>query len=146
MKLLPGLRVLANDPGVDLGFATYTIGDEIKTIKSWQGRYTHHQFIRILIELQSDIIVQESFDHRVKDNTNYTAVEYIGLVKWYVEDSDCQLFFQTPSYGKSYFTAEKLKKLGLYVPGKDHEDEMMAVKHMLMFLMDNNAFDLRLLK
>ena len=146
MKLLPKLRVLSNDPGVDLGFATYTTGDEIGTIKSWQGQYTHDGYIQILNEYHPDIIVCESFDHRAKDNANYAPVEFIGLVKWYVERRNTHLFFQTPSYGKSYFDKEKLEKLGLYVPGKDHVDQMMAVRHMLMFLMKNESFDIRLLK
>jgi hypothetical protein len=146
MKLLPNLRVMAIDPGVDTGLARYLIGQPVDCIQSWQNVFTHNEFYDELFDYKPDIIVCESFDHRAKDNVNYVPVELIGLVKMYVERSGCELKFQTPSYGKSYFTAEKLKKLGLYVAGKDHVDEMMAVRHMLMFLMDNNQFDLRLLK
>lgn len=134
------------DPGVDIGLGTYTTGEPIGTIKSWQHQYTHDEFIGQLNEYHPDIIVCESFDHRAKDNTNYTPVEYIGLTKWYVERRYTKLVMQTSSYGKSYFDDIKLKKLGLHVPGKDHEDQRMAIRHMLQFLMKNNAFDLRLLK
>lgn len=146
MRLYPKLRVLSIDPGVDVGLGYYVIGTDIKFMRAWQHQYTHDQFIGILNEYHPDIIVCESFDHRAKDNNNYTPVEYIGLVKWYVERRDVVLVMQTPSFGKAYFDDVKLKKLGMYVPGKDHVDEMMAVRHMLQFLMKNDAFDLRLLK
>lgn len=146
MRLSDKLRVMGIDPGVDIGLATHTTGTPVKDILSWQEQYTHDQFLQQLNEYHPDIIVCESFDHRAKDNTNYTPVEYIGLVKWYVERRYTTLVMQTPSFGKSYFDNEKLKKLGLYVPGKDHVDQMMAVRHMLQFYMRNNAFDLRLLR
>lgn len=147
MKLSSGLRVLSYDPGVDSGLAQYVTGDPINSMIHWQNQYTHYQLYCVLTDYEPDIIVCESFDHRAKDNANYKPVEFIGIVRMYVELwKDTKLFMQTPSYGKSYFDSIKLKKLGLYVPGKDHEDEMMAVKHMLMFLMANDAFDLRLLK
>ncbi len=146
MRLYQGLRVMGIDPGEDTGLATHTTGNFVKDIFSWQDQYTHDQFLQQLNEYHPDIIVCESFDHRAKDNANYAPVEYIGMVKWYVERRDTILVFQTPSFGKAYFDNEKLKKLGLYVPGKDHVDQMMAVRHLLQFYMKNNAFDLRLLK
>lgn len=147
MKLSSGLKVLSYDPGVDSGLATYLTGDPINSIVHWQEQYSHYQLFSGIAIYEPDIIICESFDHRAKDNVNYRPVEFIGMVRLYVElYPDTKLFMQTPSYGKSYFDAVKLKKLGLYVPGKDHEDEMMAVRHMLMFLMANDAFDLRLLK
>ena len=134
------------DPGVDVGMGVYRLGANILNMRAWQDQYTHDKFIGMLNEYHPDVIVCESFDHRAKDNANYTPVEYIGLVKWYVERRPTELVFQTPSFGKSYFDNIKLKKLGLYVPGEDHVDEMMAVRHMLQFLMKNDLFDLRLLK
>lgn len=143
MKYDPNSRIMSIDPGMDVGFATYTH----ETYKAWQFRTDKLDwFLQELTIYMPDIIVCESFDHRHKDNVNYKALEYIALTKWYAERRDLVLHFQTPSYGKGYFTPDKLKKLGLYVPGKDNEDAMTALKHLLQFQMDNGQFDLTKLK
>ncbi len=146
MRLEPNLKLISIDPGVDSGLSRYVTGSPIESMIHWQDQYTHYELYTQLANYEPDIIVCESFDHRAKDNANYKPVEFIGIVRLYVELWDTKLVMQTPSYGKSYFDSIKLKKLGLWEPGKAHEDEMMAVRHMLMFLMDNDGLDLRLLK
>lgn len=136
--------IMAIDPGVDCGFATWYPNNG--KIVSWQTRPTHDEFIQTLNEFYPDVIVIEQFDHRQKSNTNYAPVEFIGLTKWYVERRRLPLIMQTPSMGKGYFSKEKLQHLDLYKPGKDHEDEMMALRHLLQAMMNSGLLDLKTFK
>jgi len=150
MKLNQDLRLMSIDPGENSGFAAHMVGDPIKGMLSWHGFYSHDQFFNQLAMMNPDVIICESFDHRAKDNINYTPIEYIGLVilyveRRYVERRPVELVFQTPSFGKS-FGIDRLKKLGLYIAGADNTDQMMALRHMLQFLISQEAFDFGLLK
>jgi hypothetical protein len=138
-------RILAIDPGKDCGFA-WIKPDEGFYPQSFQITGTHDQFLQLMHEYYPDIIVYEQWKHTHRDGTDYTAIEFIGLIKWYVERRNVILIPQTNSYGKGYFDNAKLKKLGLFVPGKDHEDQMDALRHLLQFLMHYDMFDLGLLK
>lgn len=135
-------RIMAIDPGVTCGFAT--CGPEIPDNQTYQRRNTHDEFLQVVLDFYPDILVVEQFDYTHRDKANLTACEFIGLVKWYVERRHVDLVMQTKSYGKGYFDNEKIKKLGLYVPGMGHA--MDAMRHLLQFRMKYGLLDLRLLK
>lgn len=135
-------RIMAIDPGETCGFATN--GPEILDRQSFQQKCTHDEFLQILLDFYPDIVVIEQFDYTHRDKANLVAVEFIGLAKWFVERRKLPIVLQTKSYGKGYFTNEKLKKLGIYKT--NHVHAMDATRHLLQFQMANNLFDLRLLK
>lgn len=136
-------RIIALDPGVTTGFATYDQHDPMSS-KVWQKVCTHDEFIQELNDAWPNIIVCEKFVHTHRTGTDYTPVEFIGLTKWFCEKRGILLIEQTPAYGKSFFDNEKLKKLGVYVPAMGHA--MDALRHLYQFMMKNGLFDLRLLK
>lgn len=142
MKLTKESRIVGIDPGKTTGFAFYS--PDSTECGCQQSDYTHDAFLQVLNYFHPDFIVCESFVHTHRDAVDYTPVEYIGLVKWFVERRGIELIMQTPGYGKGYFTNEKLKKLGLYLAGKGHA--MDAYRHLLQFRMQSGLFDLRLLK
>ncbi len=134
--------VLAIDPGKTTGMCVWQAIDG--QFLSWERQYSHVGFVDELNRFWPEVIVCESFVHTNRDNVDYTPVEFIGLVKWFIERSAAQLIEQTSSYGKGYFTNDKLKKLNLYKAGKGHA--MDATRHLLQYLMTKNALDLNLLK
>lgn len=136
---------MAIDPGKDCGIAWLKPSDGFYP-QAMQITGTHDQLLQILVDYHPDIIVYEQWKHTHRDGTDYTAIEFIGMIKWYAERRHVTLVPQTNSYGKAYFDNVKLKKLKLFVPGKDHQDEMDALRHLLQFLMSHNMFDLNLLK
>lgn len=154
MNVEPYMRIIAIDPGEDCGFAlwspmynTCNVESNQLNIKAWQTHPTQDEFLQTINECHPDIIVCESFDHRQKDNKNYSPLKRIGLVEWYVERRGIELVFQTPSFAKAgFFDNVKLKKLGLYQPGDRNEDAMVALKHLLQFRLIHGLFDLNLLK
>lgn len=137
-------RIMAIDPGKDCGFA-WSIPHEGYP-QAFQITGTHDQFLQIINDYHPEVIVYEKWKHTHRDGTDYTAIEFIGLIKWYAERRDVFLVPHTNSYGKAYFDNNKLKKLKLFKPGKDHEDAMDALRHLMQFMMQHNLFDLRLLK
>jgi hypothetical protein len=142
MKPTKESRMMSIDPGKTSGFAFYT--PYPLEWKCQQQKYTLDAFLQVINDFCPDVIVCESFVHTHRDAVDYTPVKFIGLVEWYVERRDILLVLQTPGYGKGYFTNEKLKKLGLYVPGKGHA--MDAYRHLLQFRMQSGLLDLGILK
>lgn len=141
MIIKPGDRVISIDPGLTTGIATWVLNGIEDTE---QDKFTHKQFVQLLSAYKPTIIICESFEHTMKDNTDYSPVEFIGLVKWYIEATNCSAYWQTPGFGKGYFTNDKLKKLGLYRAARGHG--MDALRHLLQWRMKHNLFDLTLLK
>lgn len=147
MIIEPHYRLLAIDPGEDCGFAFWSPRNAQLDVQAWQTHPTQDGFLQTINDVYPDIIICESFDHRAKDNKNYSPLKRIGIVEWYVDRCNVELVFQTPSFAKAgFFTNDKLKQLGLYRPGKDNEDAMVALKHLLQFRDKHGLFDLNLLK
>jgi hypothetical protein len=84
-------------------------------------------------------IVCESFEFRKterhRDFINYIPREYIGVVNLFVQhhaDPNVKLFMQSAMNvigDRAFFTDDKIKKLGLWVPGRKHA--MDATRHYL---------------
>lgn len=134
--------ILAIDPGKTDGFAMCGPEPEHNAAFEYSGNYDG--FLEKLNVVYPDVIVYESFDHRQKDKVEMISAEHIGLIKWFAERRNVPIFEQTPSYGKAFFDNDKLKKLGLYIPGKPHA--MDARRHLLQFKVKHNLFDMELLR
>ena len=130
------MRVLAFDPGGTTGVALYTENQ----LQAWQVTELYEVY-DILREWRPDEVVFERFVYQRRDKVDLTPVEVIGVIKlfcdqghrshdmdWHIEDPHAQ----TPSQAKNLWTDSKLKKLGLWQPGKPHA--MDAVRHMMYFL------------
>jgi len=134
---------MAIDPGVTCGFAS--TGPMMSDLKVFQKKFImHDDFIEVINEFYPDILVIEKFVMTHRDKTDFTAIEYIGLGRWFAQRRKIPFVLQTPGLGKGYFTNDKLKRLGVYVPGKPHA--MDATRHLYQFMILNELFDLTLLK
>jgi hypothetical protein len=144
-------RVLSLDPGGTTGWAAMSY-DSSKPIVlgrptdgDWVvgqlGPHEHHLELReLLYKFPTATIVCESFEfrqYRQRDNINLMSREYIGIVKLFGQErgglkSTLPVVFQTAGAAKPFVTDEKLKIMGLWVPGQKHARD--ALRHMVTYL------------
>lgn len=79
-------------------------------------------------------IVCEQFEFRQterhRDFINYIPREYIGVARLFCQmNGGPELFMQSASQAKSFFSDDKVKKLGLWIPSLRHA--MDATRHYL---------------
>lgn len=136
------MRLVALDPGGTTGWATWD--DDRGTIESGELTGDHHLELYNFLDFGNfDIIIYESFQYRRKEIDKGVAfvldsVEYIGVIKLFVQDvkynflEPPDLIAQTPATGKGFWTNDKLKKVGAYKPGSEHEKD--ARRHLLQYM------------
>ena len=157
------MRIVANDFGPNHGFTLFERGK----ITCWQffyGDNGHAQMRRDFNDLLTPgtIFIGERFLflHEFADRAkiDLTAPEYIGVAKSLLQERpQVQAVWQNASLacGKTAFWGddskpgggnEKIKKLGLWVPGKKHA--MDSLRHLLYFISFtmNDDYYLTLLK
>jgi hypothetical protein len=88
------------------------------------------------LSVQGTAIVCESFEfrheERYRDKIDYTAAEVIGALRTFVlERPSIELFRQNAATAKGFWTDDKLKRLGVWVPGNKHA--MDATRHLLRY-------------
>jgi hypothetical protein len=86
-------------------------------------------------------IVVERFefrkDEQYRDKIDYTAAEVVGALRlWCIDRSYIRLIQKSASLGKPFWTDDKIKTIGLWVPGYKHA--MDATRHLLQ----HRLFDL----
>jgi len=141
------MRILAIDPGEDVGlsFLDTKTGRDM----SWQYRPDTNPYIifwALLHGQRPDVIICEDFYHipRYMKLSMITS-ELIGIVKLYASKEVIQLIMQNRGM-KQGWPNQKLKMLGLFVPGKDHEDAMDALRHRLVYQEKHDMIDWAKLK
>jgi hypothetical protein len=83
-----------------------------------------------------EAIVCEDFTYRRLNNAVLTSVEYIGVVKLFIQNHfDVELAMQPPPL-KGFANKDKLKKMGLYIPGQ--RNAMDAISHLVFYLNKRN--------
>jgi len=152
-------RIIALDPGGTTGWAMWqdtTIMAGADLGWPWNhftcgqiGPEEHHDDLYILLETQQThpfTVVCETFEFRQSDNhregTNLMSREYIGVAKLFVrqrsfvKDGVAQVRYvpQSPSQGKGFVSDEKLKVMGLWVPGQKHARD--ALRHLVYYLVN----------
>lgn len=156
--------IVGIDPGGTTGIAIYH-GDWLWNGNSWEyanenivglqrSGDTHHFDLYNILCLQLNqnmMVVCESFQNRGMEK-DLQALELIGIVKMFAQEANVMkgikrplIHFQTASEGKAFWTDEKLKHLGYYLPGQRHSND--AKKHLLHYLtfdLERNDFLLRL--
>lgn len=151
-------RILALDPGETTGCAsaewkpsssedTLTSVEQIKFCQWHIDDHPHHvQLWSALGANPYDEIVWETFDFRQRihkdvetgevyvdqTNLNLKAREYIGVTELYCALNDVFHFSINSSAAKHFITDEKIKQLGLWLPGMTHA--MDATRHLLRHL------------
>lgn len=82
-----------------------------------------------------DVVVYEGFDLWTAA-ADLTPVELIALMRWEWRRAPWKLVQQNPSE-RSVITPERLKRWGLWTPGK--KDAMSAMQHLITYLRKNNG-------
>jgi hypothetical protein len=91
------------------------------------------QFGELLDAWESAAICIEQFDVRqiaVELSPAYVTAKFEWLI--WCEKRDDQIFYQTPGLALGTITDDRLKRWGMYRPGKVHARD--ALRHSLMFL------------
>jgi hypothetical protein len=124
------LKIVSLDPGVTTGYSLGIIADNAFFVSCDQEKFTHKNLWDLLSEVDPNIVVCESFEYRNKarDGLELYSCELIGVVKLF---NPPHLRMQTAAFGKGHYNDTKLKKMNLYVPGKDHGRD--ALRHMLQW-------------
>jgi hypothetical protein len=135
--------IVAIDPGGETGLAGahYQEG-EWKFSAETLGPEPHHLALwRMLGSLYTaygtDLtIVCESFEYRNKERPGLVldSVEYIGVVKLFVEEFKVPLQTFSASEAKSFVKDHNLKRMGLYRTGKKYRHERDACRHLLFYM------------
>lgn len=140
-------RVLSLDPGGTTGYAvmSYDPSEPIDLLPPNDGWYVgqlgpheHHlELEQLLYRHPNATIVCESFEfrqYRQRDNINLMSREYIGVVKLFGQRRGdlYPVVFQTAGAAKPFVTDEKLKVMGLWVPGQKHARD--ALRHLVTYL------------
>lgn len=161
------MRVVSLDPGGTTGvvIATSSSDGGYKLQCTQIGPEPHHNLLyKCLAKWDPDVIVCESFQYRPprKDDPAYKhvnirldSVEYIGVVKLYGQVNNRPVVFQTAATGKGFWWDQKsckvtpkydrLKDVGLYLPGKQHaRDAMRHFLHYVTFTLQDTRYLKRL--
>jgi hypothetical protein len=132
-------RVLSLDPGGTTGYAISTFEDDSPLVieRSGQIKNSLHGFLDfhwdVLESEDIDLIVCESFELREGVyGADLSPVQVIGALEALYPT--VPIWYQAP-YQKPLVDDDRLKKLGLYEPGKPHRND--AVRHMVIYLRNN---------
>lgn len=135
------MSIVALDPGGTTGVAiSYQDSGRHQMVDQFQIDTTTPAGLRDLYDtLRRRVaaeIVMERFQFRYgggRSKVVLTPVEVIGVVKLYAVQNDIkELYEQTPSQAKNLITDDKIRKVGLWVPGQPHA--MDATRHLLYHL------------
>lgn len=124
------LKVVSLDPGLTTGYSLGIIEDSSFLVSYDQEKFSHRNLWDLLKEVDPNVVICESFEFRNKarDGLVLFSCELIGVVKLY---NPPHLKMQTAAFGKAHYNDTKLKKMDLYVPGKDHGRD--ALRHLLQW-------------
>lgn len=133
---------LALDPGGTTGWVRYSpeAPSLMRFVTGQLGPEEHHERLYALLErehTQKYTVICESFEFRQnkqRDNINLMSREYIGVVKLFRKERNVPVVFQTAGAAKGFVTDEKLKAMGLWVPGQKHA--MDAMRHLVFYLVN----------
>lgn len=144
------MYVIALDPGGTTGWASFYDNPHETDMKVkrdlpiWDrgqiGPYEHHgELLDFLMSEKPDTICFEEFTYQIRNKSKYAAAavnliskEYIGIIKYFGQRANIELVARHASHAKSTWTDDKLKALGLWVPGNPHA--MDATRHLLAHL------------
>jgi len=149
-------RVIALDPGGTTGWAEWSSTPYHGGVGIWEhytcgqigepGLDYHLELDEFLGSRRTEnfIVIDETFEFRQGDNDregiDLISREYIGVAKRWCQENGVRHVKQSPGEAKGFIpdkpknglaANEKLKVLGLWVPGKRHA--MDAMRHLLYY-------------
>lgn len=133
MKLKLKMKRIALDPGETTGVVVED-GDEINV---WQIDSRHIDAIyQFLHDIDPDEIMYEQFHYRPNlMKAKLYSMQVIGVIRLYSERYFTPVVFTPkPDEAKAFWTDDKIKAVGLWIPGKPHAMDAMRVflKHKMM--------------
>jgi hypothetical protein len=149
-EYVPPKLIIALDPGGTTGIATCRMAGAALSERSRWDRYQVEDCdkasqLRSLLQQVGYMamsagspihIIYEPFEFRrndrERDKIEYTSAEVVGALKYWACDLDyVKLVPSTASSGMTFWDDDKIKKLGLWVPG--HRHAMDATSHLLKY-------------
>jgi hypothetical protein len=130
------MKLLSLDPGGTTGFA---IRDS-EVIRGGQLAWDeHHRHLWDLLDFERpDAVVCEEFQYQIRRNQGVdmpgivlVSKEYIGVAKIWC-DLRGKVYHEQKLSSLKFWDDDKLKKIGLYEPGKPHRND--AVRHLLYYI------------
>lgn len=145
--------ILTLDPGITTGYVLSVIDGTHVHYLPGQEIWNELGLYNFLSDWSVDYIICEDFEYREyrRKNSANVGVELfsrnlIGVVNLYVQTSEVhhevwglkipRLFMQKPSTGVGghFKDSDRLKELGLWIPGKTYHHSMSAMRHFMMWL------------
>jgi hypothetical protein len=107
------------------------------------GPREHHAELYQFLELWHTPdyhLVTESFEYRPHEKSDRWKIslmsrEYIGVMKLFAQERKVTLHQQTAAVGKGFVSDDKLRIMGLWVPGKQHARD--AYRHLITYMVKN---------
>lgn len=125
--------VTAIDPGGTTGITVVNKTNREVQLHCYQEKLSCRDFYLWLRDAVSatDYYICESFEYRqrARAGLDLTPAHLIGVVMAFVPEN--KLYMQTAAQGKGHFSNDKLKKLGIYIPGKEHA--MDSLRHFMQW-------------
>lgn len=100
------------------GFSFWEI--DCRRLRAWSD---------FLMGVKPDVILYEDFKHRPNlMKAELYSVQVIGVTRLYAELHDIEIpFTPIPSEAKAFWDDDKIKKLGMWRPGKKHAMDALRV-------------------
>lgn len=150
------IQILGIDPGGSTGWAKATITGKNKT-EAWaegslhwesgQLEYDDHYLdLRSIISRHTRLgnnpgearIICEGFDNRGSAAVELVSLEYIGVVKGYVQEWPSIELIMRAAHQKEWADDKKLKALGVYDKSSKHSND--AKRHIVGWLCNDKHF------
>ncbi|HEY1248636.1 MAG TPA: hypothetical protein VGE97_06595 [Nitrososphaera sp.] len=122
------LKIASFDPGITTGFSLAILDGATLFLACDEEKLSHRNLFDLLEEYAPQHVVCESFEYRNtrhRDNLELFSLELIGVIKLF----DPNVNLQNAAKGKGFYNDQKLKSMGLYVPGRNHGRD--ALRHLL---------------
>lgn len=132
------MNVVALDPGGTTGVATWD-GEIVHAFEMDQKRH-HRELYTYLNKLAPTALVVENFTWTTTPAALY-SVEYIGVCELYAQHRPGMKYVLQGREYKQFWDNNKIKALGLWLPGKPHAVD--AIRHLLYYItvpMNNSLF------
>ena len=125
------ITVVSLDPGRTTGHAVGVIEDGLMRVRCGQTQFDHIMLYNQLQMIDAQYIICEEFEFRNRSRKGLDLYprELLGVCELYVQQHKRILFRQKAMEGKAFYSNDKLKRDGLYLPGKPHA--MDGLRHLL---------------
>lgn len=134
------IKAIAFDPGGTTGFCLSQLVGEKIYIAYTQQVLKEAKFFDLLIKLQPQHVVCESFEYRQSVETTrgadmFAGVRLIGVLNLFQQmyPQSTQVYYQNAAKGKGFWNNKNMRSAGLYRTEVDHGRD--AARHMLQWWM-----------